>query len=199
MEATSSDTSAVAATAGTGALGGSLSFTVENLATAHSVVSAGTVSSLTSPALVGSSSYLLSRAAGIGFSRLSGAGLAVGAHTITVSQATGGATVTASAPLAATTTFGANNTLQYSVDGGATTQTITFDPAKAYTASDIATEITNQSGGLLNATVDAAGTLSVASVREGSAATLRITGGSAVPALNLSVDVADHVGSNGVV
>ena len=45
MKATSSDTAAVSATAGAGALGGSLSFTVENLATAHSVVSAGTVSS----------------------------------------------------------------------------------------------------------------------------------------------------------
>src|SRR5439155_22853268 len=68
MKATSSNTAAVSATAGTGALGGSLSFTVENLATAHSVVSAGTVSSLTSPARGGSSSYLLSRPAGLRFS-----------------------------------------------------------------------------------------------------------------------------------
>ena len=199
MKATSSDTAAVSATAGAGALGGSLSFTVENLATAHSVVSAGTVSSLTSPAMVGTSSYLLSRAAGIGFSRLSGTGLAVGAHTITVSQATVGATVTGSAPLGATTVFGANNTLQYSVDGGATTQTITFDPVKAYTAADVAKEITTQSGGLLNAAVDASGTLSVATVREGSAATLRITGGSALAALSLAVDAGDHLGTNGVV
>src|SRR5207248_7205873 len=102
MTATSTNNAVATATASPGAFGGSLTFTVKNLATAAATISSGTVPTLTS---VITTSPLLVAAGGpaLGIATLKGgAGLTLGSHTIAVTQASAGAAKTASTALAGT-------------------------------------------------------------------------------------------------
>src|SRR5580704_15988311 len=83
--ATTSDATTATATAGSGAVGGNLTFTVNNLATSSALISSASVAALTTPVTTGN--LLLSQAAGLGFSAVAGdQTLATGAHTLTVTQ-----------------------------------------------------------------------------------------------------------------
>src|SRR5580693_618214 len=85
-QATSSDSSAVTATAAAGTPAGSLQFVVQQLATASSLVSTGTVAS-TSQIVDTAPSLLISQGGALGFASLAaGSGLTLGAHTIEVTQ-----------------------------------------------------------------------------------------------------------------
>jgi flagellar hook-associated protein 2 len=199
MKATSSDTSVATATAAEGALPGTLSFTVANLATAGSLASASTVSS--TAAVVSTGTLLLATGTtSMGVRSVKAdVGLAVGDHEITVLQETVGAVKTGTAPLAGSTviTAGVNDTISLEVDGVPVAD-IVLD-AGTYTAQELADEVTAQSGGALTASVDGTGALQLTTVDEGSAATLRITGGNALASLSLAVDGAAIVGTDGEV
>jgi flagellar hook-associated protein 2 len=194
-KATSSDTTRVGVTAGATAGTGSMSFTVQSLATAYSAVTSGSVASGTTP--VADGPILLTKgAAPLGISVLNqGTSLSTGAHTVKVTQASAAATKAGSSPLAATTTItaGANDTLELELDGVPTTLTLA---AGSYSAGDLAAAVRTASGGALTASVAADGTLSLATVDEGSAATLRITGGTSLTDLGLDVDAAASAGTD---
>jgi flagellar hook-associated protein 2 len=199
MKATSSASAVATATAGAGALGGSLSFTVNQLATAASVISTGSVASLSS--VVASGPILVSSGGpAVGVSTFGGSGLALGSHSIKVTQASAGAAKVATGSLGTTTAIvaGANDTIDVEVDGVAKTYTIA--PGAAYTNADLATAITSASNGDLKASVDGSGHLVLTTADEGSQATLRLTGGTALTDLGLTgaeVGGAASVGVDG--
>jgi len=185
--ARTSDATIATASTSKDAVGGSLTFTVERLATAQSVVSAGTVNSAAAVVAPPNSHFLVSAVAGRGISQLVGsADLSLGAHTVTVTQASGAATQTGF-PLATSITIGAGATLEVALNGSTTTtQTVTL-AAGTYSRAQIALMISAASGGSMNATVANDGNLKLSTAREGTAAQLAITGGSALASLGLGI------------
>jgi flagellar hook-associated protein 2 len=101
-----------------------------------------------------------------------------------VTQASAGATESASTPLAATTTItSADDEIDLNVNGSPVSVTLA---AGTYTPTQLAQAITQGSGGALSASVSSSGELSIATTQQGSTASLQITGGSALGALGLS-------------
>src|SRR5579871_1979029 len=155
MAASSSDSTIATATAASGAVGGSFTFTVNNLATSASLISSASVASTSTT--VTSGNLLLSEAGGLGFSALSGDQvLGVGSHTLTVTAATAGATLTGTTAVGATTTIatGSNDTVTYTLDGAAKTLTIA---AGSYGANQLASAVAAASNGDFTATVNGSG------------------------------------------
>ena len=195
LKATSSGTG-VSATATSAASSGALSFTVQQLSRAGAVASTGTVASTS--VVVASGPVLLSKGADVvGFSGLAaGAGLTTGTHTVEVTQATSGATQTGTGALATTTTFAAPATLDVTVNGVAQEYTIA---AGSYSAGQLATALQQASGGDLTASVGSDGKLSVTTTREGSTASLAVTGGTAAASLFLATGGPATTGTDGAV
>lgn len=196
----SSSNTAVATTAtSTGALPGTLSFTVSRLATAHAIVSSGSVAGTSAVIATPGSRMVVATTKGLGFSALSASsGLALGSHTIAVTQASAGATATGTA-LASSITIGSGATLEVALDGStATTKTITLT-AGTYTRDQLAAMVTSASGGDLTATVSNSGALVLTTTREGSAAQLAVTGGTGTADLGLSLSAAAAAGTDGIV
>src|SRR5438270_5007122 len=91
--ATSTVPTAATATATSSAVGGSLTFTINQLASAASLVSSGTVSATT--AVVATAPVLLAKGGtAYGISTITGSGLTDGSHSVTVTQASAGASIT---------------------------------------------------------------------------------------------------------
>ncbi len=200
FKASVSHSDIAAATVSGTASAGALTFTVDRLAQAHGMRSVGTVAS---DATVVTSATLLSLATGtrsIGIDTVrAGAGLTAGTNTVTVTQATAGATTTGSALAGTTVVTGTNNTLDVNVNGTARTVTIaggTYDRTQLAAAVQTALDA---SGGGVTASVDGAGALRLTTTREGSAATMQITGGSALVDLGLTVQASAMTGTDGVV
>lgn len=167
-----------------GSQAGSITFAVDQLATGSTQISAGTVSATSD--VVASGNYLVgSGGAAIGVASFNAqTGLSLGAHTISVTQASAGAAVMASTALAASTSItAANNTINVSVDGIASTVTIATG---TYTPTQLTQAITQASGGMLNASLGSGGDLSIATAHQGSTASLQITGGSALATVGLT-------------
>jgi len=181
---TSSNASAVSGTITSDASAGSLTLAVDQLATGSTQISAGSVSAtndvITSgPLLIGSGGSAL----GIG-SFGDSAGLTIGAHSISVTQASSGANISAGSVLASSTSISsANNTLNVNVNGTASAITIATG---TYTPAQLAQAITIASAGSLSASVNASGTLSLATTEQGSSASLQVTGGNSLSSLGLS-------------
>lgn len=200
-KASSSTPSVATATTSASALTGSLSLTVDRLATSAAIVSSGSVASLSS---VITSDPLLVSAGGqaYGFSALRGTGLTLGAHTIKVTQASGAATKTGSTALAGSIVIdGTNQALRVEIDGVTENFVIA---AGTYDGAGLADAIGTASGGQLTASVDGTGNLVLATTDEGSAATLRVrSGGStSLTAMGFTggeVDGAASTGTDGVV
>ncbi|MFN8034901.1 MAG: flagellar filament capping protein FliD [Acidimicrobiia bacterium] len=194
--ATTSDGTAVAATAGTGALPGSLSFVVNKLAQANTIIGTTTYTSLGQT--LGTTSFLVSKASRLGFSELSGSGLTAGSHTVEVVQDSAAATKTGDSALGASTVIatGVNDTIDAEINGVAATLTI---DAGTYTRAQLAAKIQAASNGTLTATVDGSNRLVLDTVAEGSSASVKITGGTALTDLHLSTDGAAITGTDGVV
>ncbi|HET9059468.1 MAG TPA: flagellar filament capping protein FliD [Acidimicrobiales bacterium] len=176
-----STTADASATVGAGAVGGSLTFSVDALAQADSLISSGSVSSETSqvtsgPLLVGVGGGAL------GIGTLASSNLAIGNHTIAVTQASAGASLTsASAPASSTTiTTGTNDTLTYNLDGTAQSLTIA---AGTYSASQLASAVQSASGGNLTASINSGGNMVLTTTAQGSQTSLQVTGGDGAPAL----------------
>lgn len=176
--------------------GGSVSFTVNQLATASNLISSGTVSATND--VVASGNYLVgSGGAAIGIDSFSGtSSLATGSHSISVTQASAGATVTASTPLASSTSITtSNDTIAVTIDGVASTITIA---SGTYTPTQLAQAVTSASSGQLNASVNSNGDLVLATTQQGSAASLQITGGTALSSLGLATTGVLY-GTDGVI
>ena len=183
---------------GTPTITGSLTFTVDHLATAASVRS-GSIYSSTSATAAADAGILLAKGAGsLGFSKLaSNDALSVGNHTIQVTQASAAATKTGDGVLAGTTVIdGTNDALDVTSTASRNDSTSPMAP----TASPASPERCRPRRAVfLTASVDPANRLVVATSREGSAATLQVTGGTALAALNFSTDVAALTGVDGKV
>ncbi len=192
----SSNPSEATATVTSGTQSGALTVAVDQLATGSTQISAGTVAS---PNDVVASGNLLvaSGGAGLGIASFGAAsGLASGTHTITVTQASSGATLTGTSPLASSVTIdGSNDQLSAEIDG--VTQTVTL-ASGTYDPQQLAQAVTQASGGTLSATVTASGLLGVATTQQGSTASLQITGGSAAATLGLAAGSAVN-GTDGVI
>ena len=193
-----STTQDATATVGSGAIGGSITFSVGSLAEAASEISSGSVSSQT--AQITSGPLLVAVGGGaLGIGTLASSTLSVGHHTIAVTQASAGASVAASsAPVASTTiTAGSNDSLTYNLDG--TTKSLTL-PAGTYTPAGLAAAVQTASGGNLTALVNSSGDVVVSSAGQGSATTLQITGGNAAAALGFAATpTAVASGTDGIV
>lgn len=199
--ATSSDSSVATATAAAGTPTGSVQFSVTQLAAANSVVSSGTASS-TSQIVTSAPDLLLSEgAAQIGFSTLaSGSGLALGSHTVEVTQASQAAAVTGTAAIGSdtsglTVTTGSNDTLGVSVNGTAYNLTIGASPTGGYSGSGLLAAVNSAisaagASGVLQAGYDSSGHLILATVDQGSTQSLQVTGGTALSTLGLSASSA---------
>jgi len=194
--ATTSDDTVATATTGAGAAGGNLTFTVNNLATSSALISSASVAALTTPVTTGN--LLLSQAGGLGFSAVAGdQTLTTGTHTLTVTQATTGASVTGSSLVAPSTTIvaGTNDTLQYTVDGNAHSLTIA---AGSYTPTQLAAAVAAASGGNLSAQVNGSGQLALSTTSQGSAHSMTVTGGDGLSTLGL-VAGSSGTGTDGAV
>jgi len=202
LTATSSNPNAVTVSAGIGTSTGNLTFTVDALAAAGSVRSASTFTSTAAPVTANATILLATGAQAVGFSTLaSDPALPLGSHTITVTQASAGAHKAGTGALNTSTTIdGTNDTLQLSIDGNPLTLTLAHG---TYTASQLAAAVqtaATAAGAPLTASVDATtGALQLATTEEGSVATLQVTGGDALTALNLSTDATALTGTDGQV
>lgn len=198
--ATSSDSSVATAIAAPGAQTGSLTFTVDQLAQASVLASKNAVSSEGQVVTTAPSLFVATGAAGIGFSALNAStGLALGSYTVAVTQSSAAAAITGSTPLASSVTISTtDNILQVTVDG--TTRTLTI-ASGSYTPTGLATAVNaaaTAAGAPLSASVTSAGTIQLATKRQGSSATIKVTGGTALGALHLASGLAG-VGTDAVV
>jgi flagellar hook-associated protein 2 len=202
LSATSSDSSIVGVSAGSGTMNGSLQFTVNSLASAGSVRSANVVNSLTTNVAADQAIMIAAKGRTIGFdSFASDDALALGKHDIKVTQASAAAIKVGGAALDATTTIGPGDTVEFTVNGSA--YTLDNIATGAWTPAELAAKVqaaATAKGAAVTVTVDpTTNALQIASNREGSDATLQITGGTALAALHLTTDGAALVGTNGKV
>jgi flagellar hook-associated protein 2 len=200
LAATSSNADIASVTAGSGTFSGTLSFTVDALASAGSVRSTNIITNTTTAVAAHASVFVAAGARAVGFSTLrSDDALALGKHSITVSQASSAATKSGDSGLAGSTVIdGTNDSLQLSINGTATTLTLAHG---TYTASQLADTVQNaatSAGAPIKASLNGSGTLSLTTTRQGTQATLQVTGGNALAALSLSTDGAAHAGTDGV-
>ena len=201
-KATSSNSALAFTLPGTGALPGSSTFAVTNVATAGAVVSSGIVGSLTTP--VAGAPFMVSKgAARLGLSALaSGITLGSGAHTVEVTQSSAGATVTGSAVSGfaalppAVTIDGTNNVISFYRDGSSTPTSVTLD-AGTYSPAQLAAEILRASGGAIAGSVDPSGRLQLSTTREGSSSSLKMATANAGLGLTDTTTVAQ--GADGII
>ena len=195
VSASSSDSSVATATTGTGATPGSTTFSVDQLATANTLVSSGTVASINDVVADGDL-LIASGGSGLGIGSISGASLTTGAHTIAVTQASAGATIAGTSAVAGSTQISASNDeLDASIDGSANSFTVANG---TYTPQQLASAVATASGGLLTAQTNGTGQLVLATTEQGSQATLQIGTGSANEALGLSAGGAVS-GTDGII
>ncbi|MCU1375546.1 MAG: Flagellar hook-associated protein 2 [Actinomycetia bacterium] len=178
MKAASAVPSVATASTTASALGGSLSINVTQLASSATVISSGTAPSL--QGVITSGPLLVSAGgAAVGVATFAGsAGLALGAHTIKVTQASSAASKTATGTVGANTVIaaGVNDVLSVEVDGVPKSYTITPSGPGGYSASALAAAVQTASNGDLKASLDGTGHLVLKTTDEGSVATLKLTG-----------------------
>jgi flagellar hook-associated protein 2 len=197
----SNNTQVATATSAAGAQTGSVSFNVLQLAQAQVLASNSTVSSTST--VVATAPFLLSGTASAeGVTSLSGSGLSLGQHSVSVTSALSGGTAQGSTALGSsvTITSGVNDQVTANVNG--TSQTFTI-AAGTYTPAQLASALqtASSSGGspLLQASVNAQGQLQVGTTLLGSGASLQITGGDALSSLGLAAQSAASTGTAGTV
>lgn len=202
--ATSSNTSVAEATAASGAATGSLTFSVTRLAGTHTLRSRLVASSL-SAAGGATSDQSIVVLGGIGSSGVksvrAGSGLSAGAFAFSVEQSSAAASVAGSSIAALTTIDNTNNQLTFDLNGSSHTVTLatgSYGKEELVAAVNTAIAASGAAGGI-TASLDAANHVQLQTRREGSAASLSITGGSSLASLGLSVDSSSHLGTDGVI
>lgn len=200
LTATSTN-AAVAVSATRGTAGGTLTFTVDQRATSHAAYTASSAGAST-PGVVAVPSLLL--AAGgqrLGFGVLgAGDALSMGRHTIEVTQASAAASISGTAVGPSTAIDASNDTIELEVDGQAVTITLahgTYGSPSALADAVNAAVADHPGAPGLVASAGADGRLTLATTREGSAATLALTGGSGLAPLGLGT--ASTAGTDAVV
>ncbi len=203
LTATSSD-DLVDVSATSGSITGALTFTVLQRAAAHTVYSTDTLTSLDDVVAAGGSVFSARDFTPLGFSDLDASGLAVGAQTFEVTQASNAAVKPGDSSLNENVTIDAtNDTINISVNG--TAHTLTLAHATYETREDLATAVRDSFDAVigldddLTVSVNPVDQLEFHTIREGSAATLQITGGNALTDLGLSIDGAAITGTDGIV
>jgi flagellar hook-associated protein 2 len=200
LTATSSDTDVATVSAGTGTFGGTISFTVNALARAGTMRSANVVEGTTTAVNADAAILVSAGGAKLGFASLaSDDTLALGSHEITVTQASAAAEKTGTTALAASTVIdGTNDTLNVDVNGVAKVLTIahgTYDRTQLAAAVQDAADA---AGADVAVSVNAASNkLEMATTREGSLATIQVTGGSATSPLQYVIDGSAITGTDG--
>jgi flagellar hook-associated protein 2 len=184
FSATSSDGSVASGTVSSGTSPGSVTFAVDQLATGSTQISQGTVAS-TDDVVAAGNVLVGSGGSALGLASFSaGSGLSVGAHTISVTQASAGAAASGTTPVASSTIItSGNNEIDATVNGSPTA--VLIGPG-TYTPAQLAAAITQASGGTLSASITSTGALALATTQQGSTASLQVTGGSALGALGLA-------------
>lgn len=202
--AATSSSDLVSVSAGSGGITGALSFTVLQRASAHTVYSTDVLTSLDDVVAAGGSVFSAWDFAPLGFSDLDGSGLAVGAQTFEVTQASNAAVKPGDSALADGVTIdGSNDTLDITVNG--TAHSLTIEHGDYESRDDLVTAVRSALGDVVGLSNDVAVRLNpvdqieFATVREGSAATLQITGGTSLTDLALSVDASAVTGTDGIV
>ncbi len=195
----SSSSSTVTASASETSAPASLSFTVSQLAANHGLRSVNTVASSDTVVTSATSlSVLIGGAShGVGLVR-AGAGLTAGDHDLQITQASAAATKRSDSAVAGAT-LAASEYVDVTVNGSSTSIEIV---AGTYTAEQLATAVDQ---GLTNAGLDASaaldtdGHLVITTGREGSDASIQVTGGSGLARVGLSVDATATTGTDAVV
>ena len=179
------------------ATAGSLTMTVGRLAQAHGLRSLGTVAAASAPVTLAATIAVATGVSRLGIGTVrSGTGLGVGKVDLKVTQASAAATNAGTAALGASTLInGTNNTITLVVNGAARTATIA---AGTYDAAGLAAAVNTALVGTgATAALASSGALVISTSREGSLATLQITGGNALGTLRLGVDAAAQAGTDG--
>jgi flagellar hook-associated protein 2 len=169
--ATSTNTSVLTATATSNATAnaGSVSFTVDQLATASQIASGGFSST---NSLVGAGTFAVAAGLGsLGLSGLDATAATAGAHTIAVTTGSAGASVAGSAVTVPVTLTGANNT--FTLDTGSGAQTVSVAAGTYSSLTDLATAVQNAAGSGVTVGVNG-GALTFSTTNEGSSATLTV-------------------------
>jgi len=194
----------VGVSADTGSLTGSVSFTVTQRASAKSVYSTQTVASLDAVVAAGGSVFSARDYAPLGFSDLSGTGLALGAQTFQVTQESNAAVKAGTTALPDISTIDAtNDSLTLSVNG--TSHTLTLTHGSFTTAADLAGAVRDSVSAVaglpaqLDVLVNPLGQLDFVTKREGSAASVQLTGGTAVGTIGMTTDATAAIGVDGVI
>ena len=199
---TVSSASAVSVSLSSAAAAGSIGFTVDRLARAHGIRTAQPVASNTSVVTTAASIALSTTTTKLGLGTAQvGAGVANGKYTVSVIQATVGAVKSATTALAPSTVVstGVNDTIDVEIDGVARTLTLAAGTYTSTSLVDAVQTSINGSGGGATAALDGTGRLRLTTTHEGSAATVKVTGGSALTALGMTVDAAAIAGTDGQV
>ncbi len=201
FSSTVSSSSAVSVSLSSTAAAGSIGFTVDRLARAHGIRTAQTVASNTSVVTTAASLAVSTTSTKLGLGAASvGAGVANGKYTVTVTQATVGAVKSATTALAPSTVIsGANDTIDLEIDGVARTLTLAAGTYSASSLVDAVQTAIDGTGGGATAALDGTGRLRLTTTHEGSAATVQVTGGSALVDLGMSVDATAIAGTDGKV
>ncbi len=201
FSSTVSSSSAVSVSLSSTAAAGSIGFTVDRLARAHGIRTAQTVASNTSVVTTAAALAVSTNSTKLGLGAASvGAGVANGKYTVTVTQATVGAVKSATTALAPSTVISpANDTIALEIDGVARTLTLAAGTYSASSLVDAVQTAIDGTGGGATAALDGTGRLRLTTTHEGSAATVQVTGGSALVDLGMSVDATAIAGTDGKV
>ncbi len=197
----SSNASIASASISSTAAAGAVNFTVDQLARAHGMRSASFVGSSSAIVTTASSMALSTTTTKLGLGAASvGVGVVPGTYSVSVTQSSVGAVKSGSTALGASTVItGGNNTIDLEIDGVARTLTLA---AGTYTSSALASAVQtaiDATGGGATSALDGTGRLRLTTSHEGSAATIRIAGGSALASTGLATDVAALSGTDGKV
>ena len=199
--ATSSDSAVASAAASPGAVNGSMSFTVNQLAQANLLISSGSAASTGSVVTSSPTLFLATGGASLGLSSFSGtSALGVGSHSIQVTQSSSAATINGSSGLASSTTIssGTNDTLNLTVGGTGYTLTLasgSYSPSGLVSAINAAA---SAAGAPVTASLTASGALKLSTTEQGSAASLTLNTSDAAASLGLTAGTTAS-GTDGVV
>jgi flagellar hook-associated protein 2 len=184
----------VSASVSSTASAGSLTMTVDRLAQAHGLRSTGTVTASSAPVTLAANIAVAAGTGKIGIGSVrSNAGLATGAVELVVTQESRPPGNIGIAPLGDTSLLDPS-TIELTVNGMAHSVSLSGGPRSATQLVDDLNTALATTGA--KASLDSTGALAITTTREGSAATLQITGGTALGALKLAVDATVQTGTD---
>jgi len=190
---------ALSASVSASATAGSLTMTVNRLAQAHGLRSIGTVAASSSPVTLAANIAVATGVSRLGIGTVrSGTGLGIGKVDLQVTQSSAAATNVGTAPLGLSTLIdGTNNTINLDVNG---TPIVRAIAAGQYDAAGLAAAVNTALVGTgAVAALDSSGALVISTSREGSLATLQITGGNALGTLQIAPDLSVQAGTDGII